>query len=142
MDLAPALMPSILNQRRTWTRSVGTKNKAPSSGTFFRSFQGRVHALGRWTEDGFSASHALHGGRWTVDGERLLLFSFLPDPKPQTRYSTLRHPPFTSHQTPLFAREAILACVSRLAKAKPLLATERSSRQKRSLSLFLVGSCY
>ena len=68
--------------------------------------------------------------------------SFLPDPKPQTRYSTLRHPPFTSHQTPLFAREAILACVSRLAKAKPLLATERSSRQKRSLSLFLVGSCY
>ena len=29
-------------------------------------------------------------------------------------------------------REAILACASRLAKAKPLLAAERSSRQKRS----------
>jgi len=34
-------------------------------------------------------------------------------------------------------REAILACVSRLAKAKPLLAAGCSSRQKWSLSRFL-----
>ena len=77
--------------------------------------------------------------------------SLLPDSRPQTpdpffpihqSLITSHYALFTSHQTPLFAREAILACVSRLAKAKPLLAAERSSHQKRSLSLFLVGSCY
>ncbi len=30
------------------------------------ALQGRVHALGRRTKDGFSASNALLGGRWTA----------------------------------------------------------------------------
>ena len=32
MDLAPALMASILNQPRTWTRSVGTRNRSWENG--------------------------------------------------------------------------------------------------------------
>ena len=37
-----------------------------------QSFEGRVHDLGRRTKDGFSAFHALLGGRRTANGGRLL----------------------------------------------------------------------
>ena len=66
---------------------------------------------------------------------------FLPDSRPQTPdpFFPIHQSLITSHQTPLFTREAILACASRLAKAKPLLAAGCSSCQKWS-PYFLVSS--
>jgi len=66
---------------------------------------------------------------------------FLPDSRPQTpdQFFPIHQSLITSHQTPLFTREAILACASRLAKAKPLLAAGCSSCQKWS-PYFLVSS--
>ena len=39
----------------------------------------------------------------------VVFFPLLPDPRPQTRSSALRHPLFTNHQPPLLARGAELA---------------------------------
>ena len=126
-----------------------TKNKAPSSGTnegrlFIFSCSSRrtvvdgervfslflpltsppsdLRSLPRtgprsWTKDGSSASNALGGGSYRQPTTHNLP-RFLPPAERNWR------------------REAILACVSRLAKAKPLLAAGSTSRQKWSLSLF------
>ena len=66
-----------------------------------------------WTKDGSSASNALGGGSYRQPTTHNLP-RFLPPAERNWR------------------REAILACVSRLAKAKPLLAAGSTSRQKWS----------
>ena len=112
------------------------------------ALQGRVHDPGRWTrdgssslpalsKDGFSASHALLGGRWTDNGGRFLkngVSIFLVSSRSALIRDLVPRYPHPAERN--WHREAILACASRLAKAKPSLAAGCSSCQKWSLSLF------
>jgi len=114
----------------------GTKLLAPE--LLSSSFEGRVHAPGRGTKDGFAAFDALLGGRrGTEDVFSGSSFSYQTlDPKPQTRSSpsTNHYSLITSHRS--YVREAELARRSRTGRRRRLASRSDTGLRKQTGGTF------
>ncbi len=96
-DLYRSAMPVRLRRASSASRAKNQERGRAASErrTALRSFEGRVHDLGRRTKDGFAAFDALLGGRWTDNGGRLLKMESVPfflarTPIPSSRSAPIR----------------------------------------------------